>query len=101
MIGTRKALRIDITIIICNPSVTYILFNWNPSFSPKNDVGTGLHMIMVISMPIIFTILSSLHPPSFHEMIFILVLLVFFDVYTEIVNGQTVRIDIIGVIMNV
>ena len=36
-------------------------------------------MIMVISMhnaflvPIIFTILPSLHPPSFHEMIFILV----------------------------
>ena len=64
-------------------------------------------MIMVISMrnaflvPIIFTILPSLHPPSFHEMIFILVLLGFFDVYTEIVNGQTVRIDIIGVIMNV
>ena len=64
-------------------------------------------MIMVISMrnaflvPIIFTILPSLYPPSFHEMIFILVLLVFFDVYTEIVNGQTVRIDIICVIMNV
>ena len=64
-------------------------------------------MIMVISMrnaflvPNIFTILPSLHPPSFHEMIFILVLLVFFDVYTEIVNGQTVSIDIIGVIMNV
>ena len=37
-------------------------------------------MIMVISMrnaflvPIIFTILPSLHPPSFHEMIFILVI---------------------------
>ena len=65
-------------------------------------------MIMVISMrnaflvPIIFTILPSLHPPSFHEMIFILVLLVFFDVLRlSIANGQTVRIDIIGVIMNV
>ena len=40
-------------------------------------------MIMVISMrnaflvPIIFTILPSLHPPSFHEMIFILVYIAF------------------------
>ena len=40
-------------------------------------------MIMMISMrnaflvPIIFTILPSLHPPSFHEMIFILVYVVF------------------------
>ena len=40
-------------------------------------------MIMVISMrnaflvPIIFTILPSLHPPSFHEMIFILVIYIY------------------------
>ena len=49
-------------------------------------------MIMVISMrnaflvPIIFTILPSLHPPSFHEMIFILV-------YSKSEEGEETKVS--------
>ena len=73
MIGTRKALRIDITIIICNPVPTSF-FDEKDRFQLKKEVGyRRVTYDYAFLVPIIFTILPSLHPPSFHEMIFILV----------------------------
>ena len=82
MIGTRKALRIDITIIICNPVPTSF-FGEKDRFQLKRDVGYrrvtyDYGDINAQCLPCsyhfyYFAIPPSLHPPSFHEMIFILV----------------------------
>ena len=88
MIGTRKALRIDITIIICNPVPTSF-FGEKDRFQLKRDVGYrrvtydyGDINAQCLPCSYHFYYFAVLHPPSFHEMIFILVYIYTHNYYT-------------------
>ena len=71
-------------MIICIPVPIYIIFScfYDP-FWVKNDIGTGIHIMIIhynctIGNILLHSFLLICHPypPSFHEMIFILNLLV-------------------------
>ena len=59
------------------------LYHFYDPFGSKNDIGTGIHMIIHYNCTIGSILLDSFlliyhpYPPSFHEMIFILVPLIF------------------------
>ena len=83
-----------VQVIICIPVHAYIIFSClYDAFWVKNDIGTGIHMIIHYNCTIGSFLLHSFlliyrpYPPSFHEMIFTLVPL-FFS-YTK--NANTAR----------
>ena len=79
-------------MIICIPVPAYIIFScfYDP-FWVKNDIGTGIHNMIIhynctIDSILLhsFLLICHLHPPSFHEMIFTLVPLIFLLVVAKL-----------------
>ena len=75
--GVQQETAYSAVVVICIPVHAYIIFSclYDP-FWVKNDIGTGIHMIIHYNCTIGSFLLHSFlliyhpYPPSFHEMIF-------------------------------
>ena len=98
MVNQQKGVQQDTDHMVQFPSMIYIIspsmFLW-PLLWAKNDIGTGIHMIIHYNCTIGSFLLHSFlliyhpYPPSFHETIFILVPLGFFSLRRPRAPGRT------------
>ena len=85
MVNQQKGAQQDTaySAVVVNVSPSMPISFFHVSFLVKNDIGTGIHMIIHYNCTIGSILLHSFlliyhpYPPSFHEMIFILVPLIF------------------------